>query len=42
MRLVLKEEIVDMVKEDKSHIYLVKAIEQGIEILTGLGQAKTV
>ena len=34
--LMLKEEIVDAVKEGKFHIYSVKSIDQGIEILTGV------
>jgi predicted ATP-dependent protease len=34
--LMLKEEIVDAVKEGKFHIYAVKNIDQGIEILTGV------
>jgi lon-related putative ATP-dependent protease len=34
--LMLKEEIVDAVKEGKFHIYSVKTIDEGIEILTGV------
>jgi lon-related putative ATP-dependent protease len=34
--LMLKEEIVDAVKEGKFHIYPVKTIDEGIEILTGV------
>jgi predicted ATP-dependent protease len=34
--LMLKEEILDAVKEGKFHIYAVNTIDQGIEILTGL------
>jgi lon-related putative ATP-dependent protease len=34
--LMLKEEIVETVKEGKFHIYPVKTIDEGIEILTGL------
>jgi predicted ATP-dependent protease len=34
--LMLKEEIVDAVKQGKFHIYAVKAIDEGIEILTGV------
>jgi predicted ATP-dependent protease len=34
--LMLKEEVVDAVKAGKFHIYPVKTIDQGIEILTGL------
>jgi lon-related putative ATP-dependent protease len=33
--LMLKEEILDAVKEGKFHIYAVNTIDQGIEILTG-------
>jgi predicted ATP-dependent protease len=33
--LMLKEEILDSVKEGKFHIYAVNSIDQGIEILTG-------
>jgi len=38
--LMLKEEIVEAVKEGKFHIYPVKTIEQGIEILTGVRAGK--
>ena len=34
--LMLKEEIVEAVKEGKFHIYSVKTIDEGIEILTGI------
>jgi lon-related putative ATP-dependent protease len=34
--LMLKEEIVDAVKEGKFHIYPVKTIDEGIEVLTGV------
>jgi len=34
--LMLKEEVVDAVKAGKFHVYPVKTIDQGIEILTGL------
>ncbi len=34
--LMLKEEVVEAVKEGKFHIYPVKTIDQGIEILTGV------
>lgn len=34
--LMLKEEIVDAVKTGKFHIYQVKSIEEGIEVLTGV------
>jgi predicted ATP-dependent protease len=33
--LVLKEEVINAVKEGKFHIYAVKTIDEGIEILTG-------
>lgn len=34
--LMLKEEIVETVKEGKFHVYSVKSIDEGIEILTGV------
>jgi predicted ATP-dependent protease len=34
--LMLKEEIVEAVKAGKFHIYSVKTIDEGIEILTGI------
>jgi lon-related putative ATP-dependent protease len=34
--LMLKEEVVDAVKEGKFHVYAVKTIDEGIEILTGV------
>ena len=34
--LMLKEEVVEAVKEGKFHIYSVKTIDEGIEILTGV------
>ncbi len=34
--LMLKEEIVDAVKKGKFHIYSVKTIDEGIEVLTGI------
>ena len=34
--LMLKEEVVDAVKEGKFHIYSVKTIDEGIEVLTGV------
>jgi len=34
--LVLKEEVVEAVRERKFHIYPAKTIDQGIEILTGV------
>jgi lon-related putative ATP-dependent protease len=34
--LMLKEEIVEAVKEGKFHIYSVKTIDEGIEVLTGI------
>ena len=33
--LVLKDEVIQAVKEDKFHIYAIEHIDQGIEILTG-------
>jgi predicted ATP-dependent protease len=33
--LMLKEEVVDAVKEGKFNIYSVKTIDEGIEVLTG-------
>ncbi len=38
--LMLKQEIVDMVAKGKFHIYAVKTIDQGIEILTGMKAGK--
>jgi predicted ATP-dependent protease len=34
--LMLKEEIVDAVKEGKFHIFSVKTIDEGMEVLTGV------
>jgi predicted ATP-dependent protease len=34
--LMLRKEVVETVKEGKFHIYPVKTIDQGIEILTGV------
>ncbi len=34
--LMLREDIVDAVKEGKFHIYAIKTIDEGIEILTGM------
>jgi lon-related putative ATP-dependent protease len=34
--LMLKEEIVEAVKEEKFHIFSVKSIDEGIEVLTGV------
>jgi lon-related putative ATP-dependent protease len=34
--LMLKEELVDAVKEGKFHLYSVKTIDEGIEVLTGV------
>ena len=41
--LMLKEEVVDAVKEGKFHIYSVKTIDEGIEVLTGVkaGESRT-
>ncbi|MEN6522149.1 MAG: S16 family serine protease, partial [Anaerolineaceae bacterium] len=36
INLMLKEEVLDAVKEGKFHIWAVNSIEEGIEILTGL------
>ncbi len=38
--LMLRQEIVDVVKKKKFHIYAVKTIDQGIEILTGVKAGK--
>jgi predicted ATP-dependent protease len=38
--LMLKQEIVDVVKKKKFHIYPVTTIDQGIEILTGVKAGK--
>ena len=38
--LMLKEEIVDAVKSGKFHIYIVRSIDEGIELLTGLKAGK--
>ncbi len=38
--LMLKEEVVEAVREGKFHIYPVKTIDQGIEILTGVKAGK--
>ncbi|HXX88505.1 MAG TPA: ATP-binding protein [Candidatus Acidoferrum sp.] len=38
--LMLKEEIVDAVKEGKFHIYPVNTIDEGIEVLTGVEAGK--
>ncbi len=38
--LMLRQEIVDTVKNKKFHIYTVKTIDQGIEILTGVKAGK--
>ncbi len=38
--LMLKQEIVDAVKKKKFHIYAIKNIDEGIEILTGLKAGK--
>jgi lon-related putative ATP-dependent protease len=34
--LMLKEEVVEAIKEDRFHIYPVKTIDEGIEVLTGV------
>jgi predicted ATP-dependent protease len=33
---MLKQEVMDAVKEDKFHIWAISTIEEGIEILTGM------
>ncbi|MBN2073455.1 MAG: AAA family ATPase, partial [Actinobacteria bacterium] len=38
--LMLKEEVINAVKEGKFHIYAVKDVDEGIEILTGLKAGK--
>jgi lon-related putative ATP-dependent protease len=38
--LMLRDEVVDAVKEGKFHIYSVKTIDEGIEVLTGLRAGK--
>lgn len=38
--LMLKEEIVEAVKDRKFHIYSVKTIDEGIEVLTGTKAGK--
>lgn len=38
--LMLKQEVVDAVKAGKFHIYPVKTIEEGIELLTGVPSGK--
>ncbi len=38
--LMLDEEVVEAVKEKKFHIYAIKTIEEGIEILTGMPAGK--
>ncbi len=34
--LMLKEEVVDAVKDEKFHVFSIKTIDEGIEILTGI------
>ncbi len=34
--LMLKEDVVDAVREGKFHLYSVKTIDEGIEVLTGM------
>ncbi len=38
--LMLKQEVIDAVKAGKFHIYPVKTIEEGIELLTGIPAGK--
>jgi len=37
---MLKEEVVDAVREGRFHIYPVKTIDEGIEVLTGVRAGK--
>lgn len=39
--LMLRDDVVEAIKEGKFHIYAVKTIEEGIEILTGIPAGKT-
>jgi predicted ATP-dependent protease len=38
--LMLRQEVIDAVKENKFHIYAIKNVEEGIEILTGIKAGK--
>jgi len=38
--LMLKEEVIDAVKEEKFHIYAINHVDEGIEILTGMPAGK--
>jgi ATP-dependent Lon protease len=38
--LMLRKDIVKVIKEEKFHLYPVKTIDQGIEILTGVKAGK--
>jgi lon-related putative ATP-dependent protease len=38
--LMLKKDVVDAVKDGKFHVYAIKTVEQGIEILTGMKAGK--
>jgi predicted ATP-dependent protease len=38
--LMLRQEVLDAVKENKFHIYAIKNVEEGIEILTGIKAGK--
>ena len=40
--LMLKEEVVDAVKQGKFHIYSVSTIDEGIELLTGVKAGKKI
>jgi len=40
--LMLRQEIVESVKKKKFHIYAVKTIDQGIELLTGIKAGKKI
>jgi predicted ATP-dependent protease len=39
--LMLRKDVVQAVKEEKFHVYPVKTIDQGIEILTGVEAGET-
>jgi lon-related putative ATP-dependent protease len=39
--LMLREDVVDAIREGKFHIYPVKTIDQGIEVLTGISAGQT-
>ena len=37
---MLRQEVIDAVKENMFHIYAIKTVEDGIEILTGMKSGK--